>query len=123
MGEIGRRTGREQSGDGQRRVPLLEMAREALWDALVISGLQSAQEQLEAERTFRKVAGHRALATFEAALRAPDWPARLARFVTLRARYLLYQPAIAPSLPPTPPHRIATPKGNGANRRTTPIAR
>jgi putative transposase len=49
MKKIGKRAGRAQSSDG-RRLPLREWAHEALWDAVVISGLQFAQEQLEAER-------------------------------------------------------------------------
>lgn len=47
MKKIGRRTGREQSAEGQRRLPLRELAQEALWDAAMLSGLRFAREQLK----------------------------------------------------------------------------
>ena len=50
MDKIGKRRGREQRAQGQPMVPLRGMARAALWDAVVISGLAFAEEEMEAER-------------------------------------------------------------------------
>jgi hypothetical protein len=50
MSKIGKGRGREQSGQGQLRLPLRGLAREALWDTVVISGLAFVEEELEAER-------------------------------------------------------------------------
>jgi putative transposase len=50
-----RKTGKtgveEQTGSGQRYLPLREFAREALWETVMLSGLAFAEEALEAERT------------------------------------------------------------------------
>src|SRR5437667_11071957 len=50
MGKIGRRRGREQSAEGQLLLPLRGLARAALWDTVVISGLAFVEEEMEAER-------------------------------------------------------------------------
>jgi hypothetical protein len=50
MGKTGRSTGREQRAQGQLQLPLRVMAQESPWDAVVISGVAFAEEQLEAER-------------------------------------------------------------------------
>jgi len=50
MGKTGRSRVEEQTGGKQRYLPLREFFREALWDAVVVSGFAFAQEQLEAER-------------------------------------------------------------------------
>jgi hypothetical protein len=50
MGKTGRSRVDAQTGRKQRYLPLREFFREALWDAVVVSGFAFAQEQLEAER-------------------------------------------------------------------------
>src|ERR1700730_10228027 len=47
----GKSRGREQRAQGQLRLPLRGLAREALWDTVVISGLAFMEDELEAERT------------------------------------------------------------------------
>jgi putative transposase len=51
MAKIGRRQGREQSAPGQMELPLRELVREALFDTVIVSGLEYVGEVLEAERT------------------------------------------------------------------------
>jgi transposase-like protein len=51
MRKTGRSTGKEQTGDRQRYLPLREFAREALWDTVMVSGLAFVEEALEAERS------------------------------------------------------------------------
>jgi hypothetical protein len=46
----GKRRGREQSAERQAMLPLRGLAREALWDTVMISGLAFVEEELEAER-------------------------------------------------------------------------
>jgi hypothetical protein len=50
MEKNGRRSGREQSAHRQLIVPLRGLAREALWETVVISGLAFVEEEMEAER-------------------------------------------------------------------------
>jgi putative transposase len=50
MDKIGKSRGREQRAQGQLILRLRGMAREALWEAVVISGLAFAEEEMEAER-------------------------------------------------------------------------
>jgi len=51
MSKIGKRKGREQSAQAQLRLPFRGLAREALWDTVVLSGFAFVEEELEAERT------------------------------------------------------------------------
>ena len=51
MRKIGRSRDKEQPERGQRYLPLKQLAREALWDTVVYSGLAFVEEELEAERT------------------------------------------------------------------------
>ena len=51
MRKIGRSKGKEQTGAGQRYLPLSEFAREALLDTVMLSGLAFVEEALEAERS------------------------------------------------------------------------
>lgn len=51
MGKIGKKQGQEQSAAGQFRFPFHGLAREALWDTVVLSGFGFVQDELEAERT------------------------------------------------------------------------
>lgn len=51
MNKNGKSRGREQRAQGQLRPPLRGLAREALWDTVVISGLAFMEDELEAERT------------------------------------------------------------------------
>lgn len=51
MNKNGKSRGREQRAQGQLRLPLRGLAREALWDTVVISGLAFMEDELEAERT------------------------------------------------------------------------
>ena len=51
MRKSDRRTGREQSSQGQLRLPLRELVREALFDTVIVSGLGFVGEVLEEERT------------------------------------------------------------------------
>lgn len=51
MRKIGMRREKEQSAAGQLRFPFRGLAREALWDTVVLSGFGFVQEELEAERT------------------------------------------------------------------------
>ena len=46
----GKSRGREQSAQKQLMLPLRGLAREALWDTVVISGLAFVEEEMEAER-------------------------------------------------------------------------
>jgi putative transposase len=46
----GKRTGREQRAQEQLMLPLRGLAREALWDTVVFSGLAFVEDELEAER-------------------------------------------------------------------------
>ena len=51
MEKTGRRTGQEQSTPGQLKLPLRELVREALFDTVIVSGLEYVGEVLEEERT------------------------------------------------------------------------
>jgi putative transposase len=51
MRKIGRSRVEEQTAAKQWHLPLERMAEESLWDAVVLSGVEFALEQLEAERT------------------------------------------------------------------------
>src|ERR1700730_12108400 len=51
MEKTGRRTGQEQSTPGQLKWPLRELVREALFDTVIVSGLEYVGEVLEEERT------------------------------------------------------------------------
>jgi transposase-like protein len=51
VGKIGKKQGQEQSAAGQFRFPFHGLAREALWDTVVLSGFGFVQDELEAERT------------------------------------------------------------------------
>jgi hypothetical protein len=62
-----RRRGQEQSRRAQLRLPFRELVREALFDTVIASA-----GVLEAERSFRKDAGYRALPKLVAALRTCD---------------------------------------------------
>ncbi len=50
MRKTGRSTAEEQTAGKQGYLPLKEFFHEALWDTVVVSGFEFAQEQLEAER-------------------------------------------------------------------------
>ena len=50
MNKNGKRRGREQSAPRQLMLPLRGLARAALWDTVVISGLALVEEEMEAER-------------------------------------------------------------------------
>jgi len=50
MRKSARRSGREQSSQGQLRLPLRELVREALFDTVIVSGLGFVGEVLEEER-------------------------------------------------------------------------
>ena len=50
MNKNGKRRGREQSAQKQLMLPLRGLARAALWDTVVISGLAFVEEEMEAER-------------------------------------------------------------------------
>jgi putative transposase len=50
MRKLGKKRGKEQSA-GQLRFPFRGLAREALWDSVILSGFGFVQEELEAERT------------------------------------------------------------------------
>ena len=50
MGNIRKSRGKEQRPPGQLRLPFLGLAREALWDTVLLSGLAFVEEELEAER-------------------------------------------------------------------------
>ncbi len=50
-GEKGRRKGQEQSTPGQLKLPLREPVSEALFDTVIVSGLEFVGEVLEEERT------------------------------------------------------------------------
>jgi transposase-like protein len=51
MGKTDRRTGQEQSRQAQLQLPLRELVREALFDTVIVSGLEYVGEVLEEERT------------------------------------------------------------------------
>jgi putative transposase len=51
MGKSDRRTGSEQSRQDQLRLPFRELVREALFDTVIVSGLEYVTEVLEEERT------------------------------------------------------------------------
>jgi putative transposase len=51
MGKIGKKRAKEQSAGGQLRFPFHGMARESLFDAVMLSGFGFVQDELEAERT------------------------------------------------------------------------
>lgn len=51
MSKGDRRTAEEQSRQGQRQLPLRELVREALFDTVIVSGLEYVGEVLEEERT------------------------------------------------------------------------
>jgi len=51
MRKSDRRSGREQSLSQQLRLPLRELVREALFDTIVVSGLEYVGEVLEEERS------------------------------------------------------------------------
>jgi len=51
MRKIGKERGKEQSAAGQLRFPFHGLARQALWDTVVLSGFGFVQDELEAERT------------------------------------------------------------------------
>ena len=51
MRKTDRRNSREQSPVQQLRLPLRELVREALYDTVVVSGLEYVREVLEEERT------------------------------------------------------------------------
>ena len=51
MRKIGKKRREEQSAAGQMRFPFRGLAREALWDTVILSGFGFVQEELEAERT------------------------------------------------------------------------
>jgi putative transposase len=51
MRKTGKTRGKEQTGSGQEVLRLRELAREALWETVMLSGLAFAEEALEAERT------------------------------------------------------------------------
>ena len=51
MNKAGRSKIQEQTGLRPRYLPLRELAREALWDTMMLSGLAFVEEELEAERT------------------------------------------------------------------------
>jgi putative transposase len=67
MRKIGRSKAEGQTGQRQRCLPLRELAREALWDTVMLSGLVFVEEELEAERTalcgprYEHVAGRAAI--------------------------------------------------------------
>ena len=50
MDKNGKRTGREQRAQEQLMLPLRGLAREALWDTVVFSGLAFVEDELEGER-------------------------------------------------------------------------
>jgi transposase-like protein len=50
MGNIRKSRGKEQRPPGQLRLPFGGLAREALWDTVLLSGLAFVEEELEAER-------------------------------------------------------------------------
>ena len=50
MNKNGKRRGGEQSAERQPMLPLRGLARAALWDTVVISGLAFVEEEMEAER-------------------------------------------------------------------------
>ena len=50
MNKNGKSRGREQSAQKQLILPLRGLARAALWDTVVISGLAFVEEEMEAER-------------------------------------------------------------------------
>jgi len=49
--KTGKKQEKEQSGAGQLRFPFHGLARQALWDTVVLSGFGFVQDELEAERT------------------------------------------------------------------------
>jgi hypothetical protein len=49
MDKIGRSRSLEQKGDGQLRLSLKVLAREALWDTVVILGLAFVEEEMEGQ--------------------------------------------------------------------------
>lgn len=51
MEKVGRKKGQEQSAAGQLKLPLRELVREALFDTVIVSGLEYVGEVLEEERT------------------------------------------------------------------------
>ncbi len=51
MRKSGKKPEQEQSAAGQLRFPFHGLAREALWDTVILSGFGFVQEELEAERT------------------------------------------------------------------------
>lgn len=51
MRKIGKIGGKEQSAAAQLQLPFRGLAREALWDTVVLSGFAFVEEELEAERT------------------------------------------------------------------------
>lgn len=51
MRKIGKKLEQEQSASNQMRFPFHGLAREALWDTVVLSGFGFVQDELEAERT------------------------------------------------------------------------
>ena len=51
MGKTGRTEVEEQTASRQQDLPLRELARKALWETVMLSGLAFAEEALEAERT------------------------------------------------------------------------
>ena len=51
MRKIGKKQGQAQSAAGQLRFPFHGLARQALWDTVVLSGFGFVQDELEAERT------------------------------------------------------------------------
>ena len=51
MRKTDRRRAQEQSREDQRRLPLRELVREALFDTVIVSGLEYVGELLEEERT------------------------------------------------------------------------
>jgi putative transposase len=51
MRKIGKKLEKEQSASNQMRFPFHGLAREALWDTVVLSGFGFVQDELEAERT------------------------------------------------------------------------
>jgi hypothetical protein len=51
MRKTGKVRGKEQSAAGQLKLRLRGLAREALWNTVVLSGLAFVEEELEAERT------------------------------------------------------------------------
>ena len=51
MRKTGKKREKEQSASGQLRFPFHGLARQALWDTVVLSGFGFVQDELEAERT------------------------------------------------------------------------